>query len=247
MAERQRLLDLENQPRRIPPDKRRAAPDHAMQAGTHGAAFGDITFRAAIEDRIGPEARAAEAGRSGRSRHVRRVEGGIEHAEPALDRPVAADWCHQKIADEPLDIGERLLAVGPECDPGMRAHAVEQHRDGLGDRAAIAPTCRSRNSSRASATSAASGGIAARSIGRIGFRRRSRGAPSSPGTCRNSNSALSFSAKNGPRNVAKTLSPSSGYSIAVSAARSAIISSQSRTDRPPTRTCGMRRASSART
>ena len=63
---------------------------------------------------------------------------------------------------------------------------------------------------------------------------------------RHASSASSVSAKSGPRSVAYTESSSSGHSIAASALRSAITSSRSWNERPPTSTCGMRRASSAR-
>ena len=41
--------------------------------------------------------------------------------------------------DQPLAIRERLLAVRPERDPGVRAHGLKQRGDCLGDRPIIAP------------------------------------------------------------------------------------------------------------
>ena len=41
--------------------------------------------------------------------------------------------------DQPLAVGEGLLAGRPESDAGMRPHGCEQHGDGLGDRALVPP------------------------------------------------------------------------------------------------------------
>jgi hypothetical protein len=41
--------------------------------------------------------------------------------------------------DQPLAVGEGLLARWSESDTGMRTHGFKQHIDGLGDRAVIAP------------------------------------------------------------------------------------------------------------
>ena len=41
--------------------------------------------------------------------------------------------------NQPLAIRERLLAVRPERDPGVRAHDLKQCGDRLGDRPMIAP------------------------------------------------------------------------------------------------------------
>jgi len=43
--------------------------------------------------------------------------------------------CH---VDQPLTVCERLLAVLPEGDPGMRPHGLQQSRDGLRDGRAVA-------------------------------------------------------------------------------------------------------------
>jgi hypothetical protein len=59
------------------------------------------------------------------------VDKGPERRRAALELP--------RHFNEPLDIGERLLAGRPERDPGMRTDAVEQPGDRLRDRAAVAP------------------------------------------------------------------------------------------------------------
>ena len=41
--------------------------------------------------------------------------------------------------DQPLAVGEGLLAGRPESDAGMRPHGFQQHGDGLGNRAVVAP------------------------------------------------------------------------------------------------------------
>ena len=41
--------------------------------------------------------------------------------------------------DQPLTVGERLLTVRPESDAGMRPYGFQQHGNGLGDRAVVAP------------------------------------------------------------------------------------------------------------
>ena len=44
--------------------------------------------------------------------------------------------CH---VDQSLAVGEGLLASRPKSDAGMRPQGLEQHGDGLGDRAVVAP------------------------------------------------------------------------------------------------------------
>ena len=41
--------------------------------------------------------------------------------------------------DQPLAVGEGLLACRPESDAGVRPHGFKQHGDGFGDRAVVAP------------------------------------------------------------------------------------------------------------
>ncbi len=150
--------------------------------------------------------------------------------------------------DQPQAVGEGLLASRPERDAGMRAHRVEQHRDGLGNRAVVTPDVKPRQQSQAHRRPHAQRDQAdSRSTACIGCSRRICSAPSGSRYCRKARSASSPRAKSGPRRVAKTLSSSSGHSIAASALRSAMISSRSWNERPPTSTWGMRRASSART
>jgi len=62
--------------------------------------------------------------------HVELVDEGPEGRRAALELA--------RHVNEPLRVGERLLTGRPQGDPGMGAHHVQQRRDRLGNRTAIA-------------------------------------------------------------------------------------------------------------
>ena len=59
------------------------------------------------------------------------LDEGPEGGSAALKMP--------RHVDQPLTIRERLLAIRPERDPGVRAQCLEQRGDCLGDRPMITP------------------------------------------------------------------------------------------------------------
>ena len=96
MTQRQGFGYFKREVRGIPPDNRRPVPDGMVQAGSYRASFGHFAI-AAVEYRIRSKYGAPGGGGRGAARRKRRVQHGIEHGKPTLDRLIAADRGYKDI------------------------------------------------------------------------------------------------------------------------------------------------------
>ena len=139
---------------------------------------------------------------------------------------------------EAVDIGQNALAAFAEGEAGVRAGGFQQRVDGVRDGAVIAPAVQFAQQIEGLADGSEFD-IDRSGSSIIGWKR--------PYSLLKCSSVSSSTAKRLPRSTAKTLSSSSGHSMARRAVRSVPTSSRRWKDFEPTRRCGMPRASRQRT
>ena len=104
----------------------RVGEDHHRELQALGLVYGHHphTLGALLDDR-------SLVGLAALGIRLELLDEGAEGGSASLEMP--------RHVDQPLAVGERLLAGRPERDAGMCAHGLQQHGDGLSDRAVVAP------------------------------------------------------------------------------------------------------------